>query len=144
LYRYTLSEIVPAVQRACAEAVRSDPTIRLQRYRENPNPQAGLCYTASEAVFHLGGRVAGFFPLNIQWEDTSHWCLVNEYGTVCDPTVSQFILVPHYKRGTRRGFQTGYERPSKAAIVLMNIALRDLHTYTLPADDGLPVIGWPR
>jgi hypothetical protein len=92
--------------------------LRIKKWRGHPNHLAGHCYTASEALYHLGGRDAGFRPLNIKHEDTSHWCLMHDDGTIIDPTVGQFVTVPDYTTGIRRGFLT--RNPSRRAQTIID------------------------
>lgn len=93
---------------------------RYKRWQGHPNPLAGQCYVATEALFYLGAKDDGFRPFNLKHEDTSHWCLTNNENTVMDPTVGQFVTVPDYTKGRRRGFQTGYNRPSWRAQHIIN------------------------
>lgn len=92
--------------------------LRIQRWRGHPNHLAGHCYTASEALWHLGAREAGFRPLNVKHEGTSHWCLKRDDGAIIDPTVGQFVTVPDYTTGVRRGFLTRH--PSKRAQTIID------------------------
>ncbi len=76
------------------------------------NPLAGACYVASELAYHaLGGKEAGWTPMNMKWEDTSHWFLRHESGVILDITASQFNNPPDYSKARGRGFLT--KRPSK-------------------------------
>lgn len=57
--------------RKVADRVRSGLTddLRKPEYRGNPNPMAGHCYVASEALYHLlGGKAKGWTPMTIQHE----------------------------------------------------------------------------
>ena len=79
------------------------------------NPMQGHCYVAAEAAYHLlGGREYGWTPCvaNLGNNET-HWWLVNEDGTICDPTWDQFPGPFDYSIGKRTGFLTRY--PSKRA-----------------------------
>lgn len=123
--RAQIGALMTAVQGALTDE------LRIRRWQGHPNPVAGHCYTASEALFHLGARALGFRPFNVQHEHTSHWCLVNDAGTVVDPTVAQFVTMPDYSKGRRRGFQTGYERPSKRAQAIIDRVLSNGATERL-------------
>jgi hypothetical protein len=77
----------------------------------------GPCYPAAEALYHLlGGKEAGFTPMQIVHEGISHWYLRwNARGGVVyiDPTKEQFETPVPYKDGRGRGFLT--REPSKRA-----------------------------
>lgn len=79
----------------------------------------GNCYVTSEALYHLlGGKAAGWVPMNMRWEGESHWFLRNRItSTIVDVTVSQFKHRPNYGLARGRGFLT--RRPSAAATRLM-------------------------
>ena len=78
----------------------------------------GNCYVTSEALFHLlGGRAAGWKPMNVRHEGDSHWFLRHESGLLLDATASQFATSPPYAEAVGRGFLT--RQPSKRASVLM-------------------------
>lgn len=90
--------------------------LRKKEYRDNPNPLAGMCYIASEALFHL--RPGKYTPKNLKHEGTQHWWLVEkETGRVVDLTASQFETPVPYKKGVGRGFLTN--QPSKRAIEII-------------------------
>jgi hypothetical protein len=79
------------------------------------NPMKGHCYVASEAAYHmLGGKEAGYTPMNIKHEGDSHWYLQHKgpKGTrYLDLTHDQFKTpVPHHE-GRGKGFLT--KNPSK-------------------------------
>lgn len=84
----------------------------------------GNCYVACEALYHLlGGKDAGYKPMNMRHEGDSHWFLLKEsrnayaFNTVIDPTASQFKNKPNYTKAVGRGFLT--KKPSKRAKALM-------------------------
>lgn len=98
-----------------------------------PTPYDGLCYCASEALFHLlGGKAAGYTPvcltLTPEWQALlgttyrTHWVLEDQWGEYLDPTRDQFPggWTPPYYLGTRKGFLT--KGPSKAAQILIDTA----------------------
>lgn len=88
--------------------------LRKKAYRNNPNPMAGHCYVASEAIYHkLGGKVAGWTPQTIRHEGGPHWYLKNQDGTIIDPTCDQFETPVPYDQGHGCGFLT--RQPSKRA-----------------------------
>ena len=83
----------------------------------------GNCYVTCEALFHLmGGREAGWKPMNMRFEGDQHWFLYNEYsGQIVDPTASQFKRRPtlyDYVWARGRGFRT--RDPSRRARQLMH------------------------
>jgi len=58
-------------RRAEVERVRGalSDDLRKPEYQGNPNPVAGHCYVASEALYHrLGGKAAGWTPQSIRHE----------------------------------------------------------------------------
>lgn len=77
----------------------------------------GNCYVASEALYHLmGGKAAGWVPINGKHEGVSHWALRNG-RLIVDVTVSQFDTVPDYSTFKGKGFLT--KEPSRRAARLM-------------------------
>lgn len=92
--------------------------LRRAPWKGSPNPLAGHCYVACEALSHLGGYAAGFRPATVRHEGAVHWFLVDAAGLVVDPTASQFASLPPYSAGVRRGFLT--REPSKRARILMS------------------------
>lgn len=79
----------------------------------------GNCYAASEALYHLlGGKKAGWKPMQMRHEDDTHWFLQHETGFILDPTAKQFKHKPNYAQARGRGFLT--KGPSAKAQVLMN------------------------
>ena len=95
---------------------------------ENPDPMTGLCYVASEALYHmLGGKEAGWTPrvLNHEtWPEgladgETHWFLRHASGEVADPTASQFggKEIP-YENSKGVGFLT--KQPSKRAQIVID------------------------
>lgn len=78
----------------------------------------GNCYVASESLYHLlGGKAAGWTPMQMRTETDSHWFLKHSSGLIIDPTVSQFDSTPDYSLARGRGFLT--KQPSKRARSLM-------------------------
>jgi hypothetical protein len=75
-----------------------------------------------EALYHLlGGKAAGWTPMQMNHEGESHWFLRHASGTVIDPTRAQFKRTPDYAAARGRGFLT--RRPSKRAAELMEAML---------------------
>jgi hypothetical protein len=65
---------------------------------------AGHCYIASEAAFHLlGGKQAGWTPMNIKHEGVSHWFLKHTSGKILDITAKQFSSPVPYQNARGRG-----------------------------------------
>lgn len=108
--------------KALVEDVRDSltPDLRKKEYQDNPNPMAGHCYVASEAVYHtVGGKEAGWKPMSIQHEGGPHWYLKNdELGIIVDPTADQFKTPVPYDEGRGTGFLT--RQPSKRAKVVLD------------------------
>lgn len=90
--------------------------------RERPTTSTGMCYAASEAMYHMmGGKEAGLTPMHVYHEGASHWYLRwdTPWGVrlYIDPTADQFDTTPPWAEGTGRGFLT--KEPSKTAQELM-------------------------
>lgn len=80
----------------------------------------GHCYAATEALYYLYGREAGFVPHMFKHQDgTTHWWLAHpETGQVIDPTEPQLDGEPFdYSRGRRHSFLTG--KPSRRAAEII-------------------------
>lgn len=78
----------------------------------------GPCYPTSEAFYHLlGGKKAGWKPMRMNNNGTSHWFLKHKSGLILDPTVDQFKKVPNYDKGIGNGFLT--KLPSKRAFKII-------------------------
>jgi hypothetical protein len=93
--------------------------LRKKEYQQNPNPMAGHCYVASEALFFLlGGKQAGLKPMRIQHEKSMHWFLLDYDGTIIDATSDQFQTPVPYEKGIGNGFLT--KQPSKRAKTLLS------------------------
>jgi ribosomal protein S18 acetylase RimI-like enzyme len=114
---------VPHQHVGLVESIRSalsDDLLKPQyRMREGRHPQAGHCYAASEAAYHmLGGKDAGWTPMNVKHEGDSHWFLRDKDGLNLDPTGDQFETPVPYHEGTGRGFLT--KQPSKRAQTIID------------------------
>jgi hypothetical protein len=93
--------------------------LRRAPWRGSPNPLAGHCYVASEAVWHMsGGTESGLTPQVIRHEGATHWYLRRSDGEIIDPTASQFQTPVPYEQGRGCGFLT--KAPSKRAQVVIN------------------------
>jgi hypothetical protein len=88
----------------------------------------GNCYVTCEALYHLlGGKRSGYTPHTVKHEGAVHWYLRYEersisglyWGTIIDPTASQFKTKPPYHLGRGRGFLT--KGPSKRARAMMEL-----------------------
>jgi hypothetical protein len=107
------------------DALTECDDLRHPEYRGNANPFAGHCYVASEALYHLGARDAGFTPrvascISPEGKRVTHWWLENVNGSRFDPTWSQFdldTLRTLYAVGRGCGFLT--VEPSKRARTLI-------------------------
>lgn len=79
----------------------------------------GNCYVACEAIYHLiGGKKAGWKPMNMKHEGDSHWFLKHKSGLILDPTAKQFRTLPDYPKAKGKGFLT--KKPSFRATLLMH------------------------
>lgn len=104
--------------------------LRKPEYRENPNPFAGHCFVASNALLHLidgartGWQMKCIHKEHLKNEDT-HWYLQHKKtGHILDATADQFegddIL---YEKGIAKGTsQTGADvgHPTKRAQVVID------------------------
>ncbi len=82
------------------------------------HPLTGHCYVAAEALYHMGAKGEGYRPHVLSLEGGgTHWYLVDEQGTVLDPTAAQFDQAPDYQAGRCCGFLT--TRPSKRTRTVM-------------------------
>ena len=80
----------------------------------------GNCYFTSEAVYHLlGGKDAGWKPMRLTHEGTSHWYIQHESGFRIDLTKDQFKTEPDYSKGKGNGFLT--KKPSFRAAALIDL-----------------------
>lgn len=114
------------------QAIRNNLTddLRKPHYQGNPNPMAGHCYVASEALYHLlGGKAAGYKAFTINHEGEPHWFLKDAQGNVIDPTADQFTTPVPYDQARGIGFLTG-DKPSKRAQTLLSRL-----NYTTAAND---------
>ncbi len=101
------------------EMISQRDDLRRPKYRGNPNPYAGHCYIASEALYYLlGGKEAGWHPMFIRHEDEPHWFLKNDNGDIIDPTAEQFETPVPYEEAVGKGFLTNY--PSARAQQLLD------------------------
>ncbi len=81
--------------------------LRKAEYQGNPNPMAGHCYVASEALYHmLGGKREGWKPMTIRHEGSPHWFLQHEDGAIIDATADQFKTPVPYEDARGCGFLT--------------------------------------
>lgn len=109
----TLEEAVARVRAALTDELRRPP------WRGDPCPEAGHCYVAAEAVYHLlGGPSSGWVPVVLRVDGITHWYLRHrEEGHVADPTAAQFAEPVPYHLGRPCGFLT--RAPSKRAAALL-------------------------
>jgi hypothetical protein len=107
-----LTSLVSQVQSALTDDLRRAP------WRGSPDPLAGHCYVACEAVYHASGQ--RLRPTFVRHEGAPHWYLRTDDGQVIDPTAGQFKTPVPYDLGRGKGFLT--RQPSKrAAVVLARI-----------------------
>lgn len=94
----------------------------------------GTCYPASEALFFLWGRDAGFTPMRVPYNVScgvagQHWFLEHRpSGFQVDITADQFTYrkptssrVPDFKKAVPCGFLT--KKPSKRAQLIIDSVL---------------------
>lgn len=84
----------------------------------------GHCYVATETIYHLWGKKAGYVPYVLKHANGTHWWLVHEEsGDIVDPTKPQLDgeRFP-YNEGHRASFLTS--KPSRRARELMRRMLR--------------------
>jgi len=107
--------------------------LRRPEYRSNPDPLAGHCFVATNALFHLiDGAKTGWEMKCIHKEhmkelaDDTHWFLQHKKtGHVLDPTAAQFDGIAPYEKGVGKGTsQTGDDvgKPTKRAQVVIDRA----------------------
>lgn len=79
----------------------------------------GNCYVTCEALYHLlGGKAAGWKPMQMWHNGFSHWFLQHSSGLILDPTAKQFTTFkPNYSTARGKGFLT--KRPSARARAMM-------------------------
>jgi hypothetical protein len=84
----------------------------------------GHCYIATEAIYHLWAKEAGYVPFVLKHQNGSHWWLVHgETGQVLDPTEPQLDGGPFpYDEGHKQAFLT--VAPSRRAQELIRRMLR--------------------
>ena len=93
--------------------------LRKKDYRNHPNPMAGHCYVASEALYHrLGGKGGGWTPQSIRHEGGPHWFLKHQDGTIIDATADQFVTPVPYEQSKGCGFLT--RQPSARTQMLLD------------------------
>lgn len=122
-----LLQLSNKVRAACGPEFISKRFLRLRP--ATAHPTWGNCYVASEALYHLGAKDAGFKPHWIILKECNcgapeckggpHWFLRNpETGKNLDPTVKQFGgIIPEYERGTCCGFLT--KKPSNRCKLML-------------------------
>lgn len=101
------------------QAVLTDD-LRRKPWKGSPNPMAGHCYVASEALYHLlGGPNSDWKPEFVSHEGSPHWYLRNRVtDEVMDVTSTQFDTPVPYHLGRGKGFLT--KQPSKRAQVVID------------------------
>lgn len=65
----------------------------------------------------MGGKKAGYKPINGKHEGKSHWWLVHSSGLVIDITAEQFNSPVDYEEGRGRGFLT--KKPCKRSQAVL-------------------------
>lgn len=106
-----------AVDPGLIEALRASltPDLLKPEYRvDGAHPMAGHCYVASEALYHLAGKSAGFRPHRMRVGGVTHWWLEDPAGNRLDLTADQFPFTLDYSSGRCAGFLT--RDPSKRSL----------------------------
>lgn len=94
-----------------------------------------LCYPAAEAFYHaVGGKDAGYTPMQLEHEGVSHWFVRGPGGRDYDLTEGQFDSPVPHDQARGRGFLTA--APSKRAVELMQLAAVQRHTNPAGIGDG--------
>lgn len=92
--------------------------VRVQRVLDD---MTGMCYVASEAIYHLaGGKDSGLKPMCMpapEGEWKCHWFLQDARGMIVDVTYEQFSCDLDYSQARGKGFLT--KEPSKRARQLI-------------------------
>ena len=119
------NSLVGKVQGALTDDLRHAP------WKGNPNPLAGHCYVASEALYHLmGGKAAGLHPMFIRHEGQPHWFLKHESGKIIDPTADQFATPVPYDQAKGKGFLRGEQTSKRAQVVIDRVTGKTAGTAT--------------
>lgn len=93
--------------------------LRKPQYSNSKNKLVGHCYVASEAYYHLlGGKRSGWKPMFIIHENSPHWFLKKNDGTVIDITKDQFKKKVKYENAVGKGFLT--RQPSKRSKIVID------------------------
>lgn len=108
--------INPATVRGILSNLTDD--LRRAPWKGNPNPLAGHCYVASEALYHSLGDRVDWTPCTVRHEGAVHWFLRHRDGRIADLTAGQFLTIPDYSSGRGRGFLT--RQPSKRTQVVLD------------------------
>jgi hypothetical protein len=90
--------------------------LRQKKYQGSPNPVAGHCYVASEALFHIlkNHAMPGWKSMFVRHEGEPHWFLRHPQSQmILDPTADQFKSPIPYRVAVGKGFLT--KDPSKRA-----------------------------
>lgn len=77
---------------------------------------AGLCYVASEALYHL--EPGTYKPFVVKLEDGTHWFLKTADGEIVDLTAEQFNQPVDYSKARGVSFLT--TKPSKRAQIVID------------------------
>ena len=93
--------------------------LRKKPWKGHPNPLAGHCYVASEAIFHLlGGRENGWKACTVRFHGANHWFLEHPEFGILDPTAEQYDEPVPYHEARGRGFLTS--QPSQRASKIID------------------------
>lgn len=142
LSREHILRVIEAVRKTFP-VVKNDPTVLdpiWKRFNEASGVEStGLCFAATNAVYHLlGGKAAGLTPMNATYYDpelarlapetqgrASHWWIRDADGAYIDPTADQYTVfgeTPPYEIGVGRGFNTRVDQPTQAGQKIIDLA----------------------
>ncbi len=98
-------------------------------YKDGALPFSGHCYAASQALyFAMGAKAAGWKPVHLEHEGSSHWWLQSPSGEVIDLTSEQFATPVPYQNGRGMGFQNKDprepDRRARAILEKINVAVK--------------------
>ena len=88
------------------------------KYKRFGHPLAGMCYIASEALYHSTGGQEVWNVYVMRHNGDTHWFLRRRKDEkVFDLTAEQFDTLPDYTTARRIGFLT--KEPSKRAKIIL-------------------------
>jgi hypothetical protein len=95
------------------------PELLPPEWQNHPNPMAGYCYVASEALYYLlGGSEAGLTVKRAPCAGGEHWWLEGGADKLIDATADQFEQDFAYGEGVASPFLTPEPSPRALKIIL--------------------------